>query len=184
VYDAVYDVLDALQEFAEKTGAAVLLIGHERKGGGGTDAVMGSTAFVDFSRVVTQLLTDPKNWNRKRIWPTKVNNMGLSPGLAFRIQGDRVKWEYKPLPESYADARKAIQALEKASARAPGKIDLAVELLHALVGDTSMPVDEIMAAAAENDISPSTMKTAAKRLKLECPKGGPKRWGPIPPKKF
>ena len=97
----VRGVLAPLAALAERTGVAVLLVAHQRKGAAShaDDLVMGSRAFTGIARSVLHLLTDPDDSERRLLLPGKMNLARPAAGLAFRISGDpaRIEWESDPV---------------------------------------------------------------------------------------
>lgn len=97
----VRSVLAPLAALAERTGAAVLLVAHQRKGAAShaDDLVLGSRAFTGIARSVLHLLADPDDDKRRLLLPGKSNLSRPADGLAFTIGGNpaRIEWEPDPV---------------------------------------------------------------------------------------
>ena len=97
----VRSVLTPLAALAQETGAAVVLVAHQRKGMAANpdDMVLGSRAFTGLARSVLHLMRDPDDEDRRLLLPGKMNLSVPAPGLAFTIGGDpaRVQWEADPV---------------------------------------------------------------------------------------
>lgn len=103
----VRGVLAPLAALAQKTGVAVLIVAHTRKGTAShaDDAVMGSRAFTGLALSVLHLLPDPDDPARRLLLPGKNNLAAPPPGLAFNIAGEppRVAWSDVPVTMTAAD---------------------------------------------------------------------------------
>ncbi len=94
-------VLAPLAALAQRTGAAVLLVAHQRKGTAShaDDMVMGSRAFTGIARSVLHLMMDPGDNQRRLLLPGKMNLSSPAAGLAFTITGKpaHIEWELDPV---------------------------------------------------------------------------------------
>jgi putative DNA primase/helicase len=106
-------VLAPLAALAQRTGTAILLVAHQRKGAAShaDDLVLGSRAFTGIARSVLHLLADPADDARRLLLPGKMNLSRPATGLAFTIGGNpaRVLWEPDPVALT-ADGVLAAQA--------------------------------------------------------------------------
>jgi hypothetical protein len=97
----VRSVLAPLAALAQRSGAAVLLVAHQRKGAAShaDDLVLGSRAFTGIARSVLHLMMDPDDNGRRLLLPGKMNLARPAAGLAFTIVGNppRVEWEPEPV---------------------------------------------------------------------------------------
>ena len=83
-------VLSPLRELAEKHQIAIVAMNHlnKRVGGSSKSRSLGSGAFVQVARIELRVVEDPEDADRRLLLSVK-NNLGASPGLAYRIESGR-----------------------------------------------------------------------------------------------
>lgn len=110
----VRSILAPVAKLAERCGAAVLIVAHRRKSGGGTadETALGSRAFTGIARAVWHLSRDPERKERRLLLPGKNNLAREGTGLAFTISGEpaAIVWEDGAVEMSADDGWAAEQA--------------------------------------------------------------------------
>ena len=181
----VRGVMQGLQRFAERTGAAVLCVSHLSKGkqSQALMAVMGSLGFVAAARAAFGVFADDSEDGRRLFLPLK-NNIGDDhTGLAFRIESattedgiasSRIAWEAEYISRSadeiYSDTGESDRTAT----------DEAVEFLQQTLASGPMPVKEVKAHAREAGINEKPLRNARCRLGIKPEKtrfDGGWQWG-------
>lgn len=183
----VRGVLAPLAALAERTGAAVLLVAHQRKGTAShaDDLVLGSRAFTGIARSVLHLLMDPDDDGRRLLLPGKMNLSSPAAGLAFTISGmpARIEWEPDPVAMT-ADGVLAAQASGDTSGRT--ERDDAANWLADLLADGPRPARDVERDAREAGHAIATVRRAKAAIGVVSRKpafGGPWEWAlPAPDK--
>lgn len=157
----VRSILAPLATLAQRSGAAVLLVAHQRKGAAphADDLVLGSRAFTGIARSVLHLLADPDDEERRLLLPGKMNLSRPAAGLAFTIDGTppRIEWEPDPV-ELTADGALAAQASASGSRRT--KRDVAAVWLQDFLSECARPATEVLAAAEAAGLAERTVRRA------------------------
>lgn len=156
-------VLGPLADIARQSGAAVLLVAHQRKGSAShaDDLVLGSRAFTGIARSVLHLLRDPDDDQRRLLLPGKMNLSAPASGLAFTIDGEpaRVQWEPGPVQTT------AGEVLARGNgAGGQDKGNEAEQWLRDVLSDGPMPSSDIKAQAERDGMAWRTIERAKKSM--------------------
>lgn len=153
-------VLAPLGVLAERTGAAMLLVAHERKGAANhaDDLVLGSRAFTGLARSVLHLLRDPEDEARRLLLPGKCNLSAPAPGLAFSIVPNPVRVDWEPNPVS-TTASEVLAAQRRAGGGRTERDD-AAEWLREYLTDGPRPARESLADSKAAGFSERTINRA------------------------
>lgn len=154
-------VLAPLAALAQRSGAAILLVAHQRKGAAShaDDLVLGSRAFTGIARSVLHLMIDPDDNGRRLLLPGKMNLSSPAAGLAFRISGNPARVEYEPDPV----AMTANDALAAQAGRAGGRRterDDAAEWLRDYLSDGPRLARDVLAEAKAAGLAKRTIERA------------------------
>jgi hypothetical protein len=187
-------VLDPLNELAESTGAAVVVVAHLNKGNGeAVDRIAGSAAYRDAVRAAYLVgpsqddeavrLLAPIKWNLpefatsaipfRQLEVTDFQADDILSGPAFRDLGaeDRAVMRCQ-LRQLAFDAPEPINANDlvtgKRAGSEPNKVARCVEFLRQFLKDFAFPSDEIIAAAKAADFTSDNVTKAKTILKKEC----------------
>ncbi len=157
----VRGVLAPLAALAQRTGAAILLVAHQRKGAAShaDDLVLGSRAFTGIARSVLHLMLDPDDSERRLLLPGKMNLSRPAAGLAFTIDGDppRVRWEADPVAMT-ADGVLAAQAAGDGGERT--QPDEAADWLRDFLRDGPQLAKDVFRESKEAGFSKRTIERA------------------------
>lgn len=157
----VRGVLAPLADLARRTGAAFLLVAHQRKGEAAhaDDLVLGSRAFTGVARSVMHLLPDPDDDSRRLLLPGKMNLARSAAGLAFTIVGSppRIEWEPDPIPMN-ADDVLAARTQREHTRRT--KREEATEWLRDFLSRGPVPAQEVIAESKSAGLSVRTLERA------------------------
>jgi putative DNA primase/helicase len=157
----VRGVLAPLAALAQETGAAVVLVAHQRKGAAANpdDMVLGSRAFTGLARSVLHLMRDPDDEDRRFLLPGKMNLSIPAPGLAFTIGDEpaRVQWEADPVSIT------ASEVLAKSSGGSSAGDEVG-DWLRDFLNNGPMPVSEIKKMAKQDGLAWRTIERAKKRI--------------------
>lgn len=157
----VRSILAPLANLAQRSGAAVLLVAHQRKGAAphADDLVLGSRAFTGLARSVLHLLSDPDNPDRRLMLPGKMNLSRPAPGLAFTIGGSPPQIEWEPDPVALT-ADGVLAAQSNASGVRCTERDVAIDWLKDFLYEGSRPALEVIAEAKAAGLSERTVRRA------------------------
>lgn len=176
----VRGVLAPLAALAQRTGAAVLLVAHQRKGAAShaDDLVLGSRAFTGIARSVLHLMMDPDNEGRRLLLPGKSNLAGPAAGLAFTIAGNppRIEWEPDPV-DMTADGVLAAQVGGDGGGRT--ERDDAGDWLRDLLASGARSARDVERDARDAGFSFATVRRAKAAIGVVSRKpafGGPWEW--------
>jgi putative DNA primase/helicase len=165
-------VLAPLAALAQRTGVAVVLVAHQRKGTAthADDLVMGSRAFTGIARSVWHLLVDPEDDKRRLLLTGKNNLAEPAPGLAFTFTGTpaRIEWEPDPVNTTAAD----VLAAQATSGERRSKLREAVEWLTEYLASGPRSAPDIERDALACGIAEKTLGRAKKKAELEKIKAG------------
>lgn len=172
-------VLAPLSVLAEQSGAAMLLVAHQRKGAAdhADDLVLGSRAFTGIARSVLHLLRDPADDARRLLLPGKNNLSAPAPGLAFSIVPNpaRVEWEPEPVDTSASE----VLAAQHRAGDGRTERDDAADWLAELLADGPVLAKDAMQEAKDAGHSMGTLRRAKARLGVKSRKRsfvGPHEW--------
>jgi RecA-family ATPase len=169
----VRGVLSPLAALARQTGAAILLVAHQRKGAAShaDDLVLGSRAFTGIARSVLHLMRDPSDDARRLLLPGKANLSRPAPGLAFTIDGEpaRIQWEPGEVPMTADSVLAAASGSGEGSASA---LDEAVDWLRDVLAAGPMAAKEVRATARTDGIASRTLDRAKTTLGIVATREG------------
>jgi putative DNA primase/helicase len=166
----VREVLTPLAALAQKYGAAVVLVTHQRKAAAAhaDDLVLGSRAFTGIARSVLHLLRDPEDESRRLLLPGKMNLSEPAPGLAFKIGGDPARLEWEPGTVSLS----AADVLAAGNGGGGSAQDEAAEWLRDVLSDGPVPVKDIQARAEADGFKWRTVERAKRRIDASASREG------------
>jgi hypothetical protein len=165
--------LQPLGQLAEQTGAAVLVVAHLNKRGGGPAAyrVGGSIGMIGVARSALLLAPDPAAPEKRILAPLKQNLTRPPPSLAFHLEDTalgqpRLQWlgETAHTAEQLLavdDRRKDPQALRKA-----------MDVLRSILEKGPVPAVDAEEQAEAAGVTESTLKRAKKRLRVVATRVG------------
>ena len=184
-------VLDPLNELAESTGAAILILAHLNKSSGdAVDRIAGSAAYRDAVRAAYLVGEDPKDETRRLFVPIKENLPGFDrTSIPFRLQvladGDASGVLQAPQFADLDDEGRSIirHQLRRVTFDAPctananemmkqkkedkPKVQRCAEWLKIFLREFAFPSAEIVAAAKKAGFTFDNVKTAKTELKDE-----------------
>ena len=176
--------LAPLQTLAAETLAAVILISHLNKGGGGDGSAMnrvtGSGAFIAVCRSAWLIAGDPKDAEkRRRILAPIKNNLGDDKtGFAYTIEGVTLpngigtsRVVFDPI-RVHVSADELLQQITPAAEEAKGARDEACEFLRTFLKDGPVSAQDLETARKAHQIAPATLKRARKALGVQAKKVG------------
>ncbi|HLP84599.1 MAG TPA: AAA family ATPase [Phycisphaerales bacterium] len=165
-------VLAPLAALAQRTGVAVLLVAHQRKGAAthADDLVMGSRAFTGIARSVIHLLADPDDDKRRLLLAGKNNLAEPAPGLAFTFTGTpaRIEWERDPVKTTAAD----VLVAQATSGERRSKRRDAAEWIAEYLAAGPRPAADVERDALAAGIAKSTLNRAKTDAGVEPIKSG------------
>ena len=157
------DMTKRLGALAERTGCAIVLIGHMNKNGGGKAAYrgMGSIDFFAVARSVLLVGRIEGEENLRAVVQIKNNLAGFGHAKAFALSEEGFEWmgDYE------------ISADEVLGGIVPkvNKKDKALQFLRGMMApDTVVPSEEIVALAKEEGIAKRTLESAKKELGIRA----------------
>ena len=172
----VRGVLAPLAALAERTGVAVLLVRHLRKGSRGDGALYaggGSIGITAAARSVLLVATDPDDKDRRIVAAVKSNLSRTPPSLAYRIEEDKegrpwIAWEAAPV-DITADRLLAagVEAEEERTARSEAR-----DFLSYLLASGPVLSPEVFRQAKRQGHAEKTLRRAAQDLHVEKHKNG------------
>ena len=156
-----------LKEMAERTGCAVVLIGHLNKNSGSKTHYRGLGS-IDIPAAARSVLLVGKLDNKPnmRIVAQMKNNLApMGKSLAFTLVNGEVSWigEVDITAEDVASGVMPYNNTKEANA---------MDLIRSLLADGAMPSKDIYEIAAEQDISERTLNRAKKLLSIKTYKEG------------
>lgn len=154
-----------LQELAERTMAAVIIVRHLTKQGGkegrgAMNAGGGSVAIIAAARSGMLVVRDQADPNVRRLARVKGNNAPSWPTLSYRVQ---VRDEH-PYIEWIAGSDDSTSADELLEQDDGGTVDDAIDLIRQVLAKGPRKSRDLDAAAEAAGMSPRTMKRARKKL--------------------
>lgn len=170
-------VLAPLAALAERTGAAVLVVRHLNKSGGGSPLYRGGGSIGIVAAVRSALLVardpDDATGERRILAPMKCNLTVPPPALAYRIVASLsgapvVRWEG---PTNHSAAR----LLAVGEADTPDErsaLDDAVDVLRRILADGPVPAEAAKQQARAAGVADRTVFRAKARLGVQSRKAG------------
>lgn len=174
----VRGVLAPVAKLAEKYGAAVVVVAHQRKSPGtiADDLALGSRAFTGIARAVWHLMRDAEDKGRRLLLPGKNNLAPEGTGLAFGIFGDppAIAWEPEPVTMSADDALAVENGNGKAEKRGPEPEarNAAAEWLRRVLSGGPVATAKVKDEAKAAEYAWRTVQRAADELRVERRKAG------------
>lgn len=169
-------IMHKLSDVAERTGCAIILIGHMNKDNKNQKGIykgLGSIDIVAAARSVLLLGRDPKNKYIRAVIPVKSSLAPEAKAIAFELNKDTgFKW----LGESEL-TEKDLLSTSKGDKKEISKLEKAKKYILDLIEDGEILVTEAEELLLEEDFSKATIRRAreqlTKELKLESySKGG------------
>ena len=179
---SVRAVLKPLQELAEKSGAAFVLIQHTGKSNKphAQQKVLGSTGITAICRTVWGVYADPNDTdtNRRLFVPLKVNCGSNHTALAYRITEEgKVAVLETDMQMTGDDVEALIAAARKEPrGRKPVARNEVTEWLRDFLAKEGKPVKDIQKAAEAKGFSLRTLERAKKELGIKPTKNGSYGW--------
>ena len=165
----VREVMQKLNDFAERTDCAIVLIGHLNKNSGGINALyrsLGSIDIVAAARSVLILTTNPNNPDNRIMVPLKSNLAKIGKSIIYDLDNGAVKWI------GLSDVKAADLSSSDPAPAFKNACDFLTECLaHGDVAST-----KIFELAAKNGICISTLKKAKAYLGIKSVKKNDDRW--------
>lgn len=158
--------LSPVAALADATGAAVVVVRHLNKSGGGKAIYRGggSIGIVGAARSALLVAQDPDDEGRRIVAPMKSNLAAPPPALAFRLVPDevhgcaRVKWDGRTDHNADQLLASPLDDEEKSA------VDECAAMVRDLLITGPLPSKEVQRAARDADFSDSTLKRAKARL--------------------
>lgn len=168
--------LTPLSKLAESTGAAIVVVRHLNKLGGGNPLYRGggSIGIIGAARTGLLVAADPgdETGTRRVLAVTKSNLAAPAPALAYRLattdegKVPYVKWEGHT-EHTAASLLAGPQDPQERDALAE-----AVEFLRIFLADGSQPSDDVFSEAKKAGVSVATLKRAKVKLSIQPHKQG------------
>ena len=161
--NAVRPRMNKLKELAEKTGCAVILVGHLNKNSGGKVNYRGLGS-IDFSAAARSVLVVGKTSNDPslRVVAQQKNNLApLGDSLAFTLENGKVEWLGK-----YDITASDLLSFSGVPRETPKQI-AASALLNEILEDGELSFKTIIKKASENNISKRTLMEAKASLNIQ-----------------
>lgn len=153
-------IFKKLADVAQRTGCAIIIIGHMNKSAGakGIYRGLGSIDITAAARSVLLLGKDPNNPNVRAVIPIKSSLAPEGQAIAFEL-GENVCFKWLGLCDLTVDDLLAPPKMDRKRV-----IDDARLLLSELLKDSPLPSEEVLKQAKEKSISERTLYTAKKEL--------------------
>jgi putative DNA primase/helicase len=170
-----HDIRRALLPFknmAEATGAAVLVIRHLKKNGGGRGIASGggSIGISGAARSVLLVDEDPNDPELRVLAVVKNNLAAPAPSLSFRVESTAAgapRISYLGQSEETADTLAQARAARDGVGEDKTKVEEAAELLADWLGSGEVEKSKVLKMGREAGFSDSTIERAARSLKVE-----------------
>lgn len=168
----VRPIMSSLGRVAERTGCAIVMIGHVTKSGGkSSHRALGSVDFFATARCVLAVGKSPKDPNIRIMAQSKNNLAAFGPSIAFKIDNG-----LKFIGESDVTVQELLSSLGFRR----DVISEAKHLLTVQLSDGQKSYEEISIVAKHQNISVRTLKTAKKELDITSAKVGDKWYWKMP----
>lgn len=165
-------VLRLIAATAERTGAAILVVRHLRKGAGSAlYRGAGSIGIVGAARSALLVAADPDDPEQRVLAASKCNLAPLAPSLRWQLvdQGGVARVEWLGVADGVTADDLARVADPAGSDEGASDLDRAVEALREVLADGPVPTRQAMAAASElAGCSVRTVERARQRLGVEA----------------
>jgi hypothetical protein len=164
-------LLAPLLQLAQKYQLAILAVNHLNKNLGGPLIYrsQGSLAFTAAARAVWAVVRDPRERERRIVFPVKNNLASDSQALAFRVEpcdqfsAAQIRWETRPLilndPAALLGDNHACRTPLPVRPRM-----LAMQWLRIQLTSGERPSNELLAAARNENIAEKTLRRAFREL--------------------
>lgn len=155
-------IMHKLSDVAERTGCAIILIGHMNKDSKNQKGIykgLGSIDIVAAARSVLLLGRDPKNKYIRAVVPVKSSLAPEAKAVAFELNKDTgFKW----LGESELTEKDLLSTSKETT-----KLERAKKSILDLLKDGDILVKEAEEMLKGKDFSPTTIRRAREALKIE-----------------
>ena len=177
-------VLQPLMALAEQASAAIVLVRHLTKSGGGNPLYRGagSMGLIGAARAGLLVALDPGDPNHRVLAQSKRNLTAPVESLSFRPvdKGGGITIEWLG-PCDYS----AAQLLEAAHAQSRPELEEAIFVLYSILADGPVPADHVKQLATRAGVAPRTLRRAKEVLQVVSRRkgygtGGRFFWG-LPP---
>jgi hypothetical protein len=160
--NSVRSKMNRLKTIAEKTGCAVILVGHLNKNAGGKANYRGLGS-IDFSAAARSILAigKPPEHPEIRVMVHQKSNLGpIGQSMAFGLEDGKVNWlgSYDITPEELFSAPVPRNNIRKSLS--------ATAFLLQYLSNGKKPSEEILQAAEKLGISKRTLMRAKEELKI------------------
>ena len=157
--NSIRPLMTKLKDTAQKTGCAIVLIGHLNKNNGGKANYrgLGSIDITAASRSVLLIGKDPDNPQNRYLVQQKNNLAPIGETFLFRLMHDGVRW----IGKSDVTADELLGGGSKRT-----KTDDVIDLILDMLEDGPCLATEIFDSTAQMGISPKTVKNAKKQLPI------------------
>lgn len=159
-------IMHKLSDVAERTGCAIMLIGHMNKDSKSQKGIykgLGSIDIVAAARSVLLLGRDPKNKNIRAVVPVKSSLAPEAKAVAFELNRDTgFKW----LGESELTERDLLSA-SKEDKKEISVLEKAKKYILELLEDGDILVKEAVEILTDEGFSESTIRRAREELEIE-----------------
>lgn len=170
------EMVSKLADLATRTNTGILLVAKpsrvERGKSGGWSAT--TPVLAEAARSVWTIVCDPQNPASRLLLPVKTNLCETPPGRAFTIRDQRIHWEQEAIAqtaEQYLSETTEQMRLQHLAAES--ELSRAADWLKDRLQDGEVFSSELLADAADSDISISTLRRAL--TFLGCRKGKEKK---------
>jgi putative DNA primase/helicase len=174
-------VLEPLGEMAARMRVAIICNNHFSKGGGSANnRVIGSVAFVNQARAAFIVTPDEEDETRMLLIPSKMNIAPIRHGLAYRIEGYLINFEWTEISTSRImyestpitiSADQALAALASSGERRSEKSE-AIDFLTDALRSGPVSAKDVKKEAADAGISPKSLRGAREALGIKPEKAG------------
>lgn len=176
-------MIGELVELAERTGAAVLVVGDASPSSwGGSGSTRGQWQVEDLTKAARAVLTiaqDPDHRTRRLLLPAKLSFSGRQPGWVFTIEHGLMRWRLQKVDyDAYEFFRQMkMRAKNPYPMEESGQLRRATLWLNEMLIDGPITSMWLKISAQRNDISYITLRRAYARLGCKSLKlRGDKRW--------
>ena len=158
--NSIQPLMTKLKDTAQRTGCAIVLVGHLNKNNSGKSNYrgLGSIDISAASRSVLLIGKDPVNPNNRYLIQQKNNLAPIGSALMFQMKEDGVSW----IEKSNISADDILYGNVKRL-----KSDNAIDLITELLEEGPMSANAIFSIANEQGISKRTIANAKKQLPIK-----------------
>lgn len=180
-------LLAPLTQLAQKYRVAVLAVNHLNKNLGSPLVYrsLGSLAFATAARAVWAIVRDPRDRERRIVYPVKNNLASDSRALAFRLEpcdqfgAAQIRWETKPLVMDNPAALVGSSPASSPASRTPLLLRprmVAMQWLRRQLTSGQRPSSELLATARHENIAEKTLRRALHELGGTARKASAGHW--------